>query len=133
MMNVKCFMKLFTVEEANDLLPVIRPKLEKIKSRYAKTAGFRDAVKLAARAGNESGGGGLESGTEYVKSLYEIGKLTTELGELGIQLKDYSRGLIDFPSMRGGQMILLCWQLGEPLQIEWWHEVETGFAGRKPL
>lgn len=126
-------MKIFTVQEANDLLPLIRPKLEKIRTRYAKSAAFRDAVKLAARAGAESGGGGLESGTEYVKSLYEIGKLTTELGELGIQLKDYSRGLIDFPSMRGGQMILLCWQLGEPEQIEWWHEIETGFAGRKPL
>ena len=126
-------MKLFTVEEANDLLPVIRPKLEKIKTRYAKTASFRDAVKLAARAGTEAGGGGLESGTEYVKSLYEIGKLTTELGELGIQLKDYSRGLIDFPSMRDGQIILLCWQLGEPEQIEWWHTTEAGFAGRKPL
>lgn len=128
-----CFMKLFTVEEANDLLPLIRPKLEKIKSRYATTAAFRDSVKLAARAGADSGGGGLESGTEYVKSLYIIGKLTTELGELGIQLKDYSRGLIDFPSMRGGKMILLCWQLGEPEQIEWWHEIETGFAGRKPI
>ena len=126
-------MKLFTVQQANDLLPTIRPKLEEIRMRYAKTATFRDSVKLAAKAATESGGGGLESGTNYVRSLYEIGKLTTELNELGVQLKDYSRGLIDFPCVRNGQMILLCWQLGEDEQIRWWHEMETGFAGRKPL
>ncbi len=126
-------LKLFTVEEANALLPVIRPKLERIKARYAKTAYFRESAKSAAIAATEAGGGGMPSGTNYVKSLYEIGKLTTELNELGIQLKDYSRGLIDFPCLRNGQVILLCWQLGEGEQIEWWHETETGFAGRKPL
>jgi len=126
-------MKLFTVEEANNLLPVIRPKLEEIKRRYAKSSTFRDSVKLAAMAAIECGGGGLEGGTRYVKSLYHIGKLTTELYELGIQLKDYTRGLIDFPSMREGQIVLLCWQLGEDEYIEWWHEIEAGFTGRKPI
>ncbi len=125
-------MKLFTVEEANDLLPVIRPKLEEIKARYANIAVFRDSAKSAATAA-EFGGGGMESGSVYVKCLYEIGKLTTEFHELGIQLKDYSRGLIDFPSMRDGHVVLLCWQLGEDEQIEWWHEVEAGFAGRQPI
>lgn len=126
-------MKLFTVQEANELLPIVRPKLEKIRDGYEKTKACRDSVKLAAQAATDAGGGGLSGGTVYVQSLYEIGKLTTELNDLGIQLKDYSRGLIDFPTMRGGQMVLLCWQLGEDEQIEWWHEIETGFAGRKPL
>lgn len=126
-------MKFFTVEEANDLLPVIRPKLEEIKTRYERNHAFRDRLKSAATAANDSGGGGLEGGTGYVKSLYKIGKLTTELYELGVQLKDYSRGLIDFPCLRNGQIVLLCWQLGEGERIEWWHELETGFAGRKPL
>jgi hypothetical protein len=123
-------MKIFTVEEANDLIPVVRPKLEKIKAQYAQIDSLRQAAKSAA---SESGGGGMESGTIYVKSLYEVGKLTTEFHDLGIQLKDYSRGLIDFPCFRDGQMVLLCWQLGEDEKIEWWHEVEAGFAGRKPL
>ena len=126
-------MKLFTVEEANELLPVIRPKLERIKRNYAQTTSLRESVKAAAFAAVESGGGGLKSGTHYVKSLYDIGKLTTELQDLGVQLKDYSRGLIDFPTMRGGKLVLLCWQLGEAEQIEWWHETEAGFAGRKRL
>ncbi len=75
----------------------------------------------------------MKSGSHYVKSLYEVGKLTTEFHQLGIELKDYSRGLIDFPTMRGGQVVLLCWQLGEGDEIQWWHEVEAGFMGRQPL
>ena len=126
-------MILFTVKEANDLLPVIRPKLEEIRNRYEHNASFRDSIKLAASAAVDGGGGGLEGGTRYVKSLYKIGKLITELHELGVQLKDYSRGLIDFPCVRNGKTVLLCWQLGEEERIEWWHEMETGFAGRKPL
>jgi hypothetical protein len=125
-------MKLFTVEEANDLIPVIRPKLEKIRRQYEKIAAYRSLVKAAA-ASAEFGGGGMESGSNYVKILYQIGKLTTEIGEIGVQIKDYSRGLIDFPCRRDGRVILLCWQLGEADEIEWWHEVEAGFAGRQPL
>ncbi|MCY7374693.1 MAG: DUF2203 domain-containing protein [Pyrinomonadaceae bacterium] len=124
-------MKLFTVAEANDLLIDIRPKLEKIREHYAGTQRLRESAKAAAK--RSEFGGGMESGTNYVKSLYEIGKLTTELTELGVQLKDYTRGLIDFPCLRDGQIILLCWQLGEGERIEWWHEIETGLAGRKSL
>lgn len=75
----------------------------------------------------------MEGGTNYVQNLYEIGRITTELNDLGIQLKDYARGLIDFPSIREGRIVLLCWQLGENERIEWWHEQDGGFAGRKPL
>ena len=125
-------MKLFTVTEANELLPVIRPKLEKIRAHYALLANFREAAQAAAVSA-ELGGGGMEGGSNYVRVLYDIGKITTELHDLGIELKDYSRGLIDFPSMREGRVVLLCWQLGENEQIEWWHEIEAGFAGRQPL
>jgi hypothetical protein len=125
-------MKLFTVEEANELLPLIRPKLQKIQARYVSLASFRDGAKTAALSA-EFGGGGMEGGAKYVELLYDIGKLTTELQETGVQLKDYSRGLIDFPSLRDGRVVLLCWQLGEDEHIEWWHEIEAGFAGRQPL
>ena len=125
-------MKLFTVEEANGLISIIRPKLEKIRAQYEKIAAYRSSVKAAA-ASAEFGGGGMESGSNYVKILYEVGKLTTEIGETGVQIKDYSRGLIDFPCLRDGRVVLLCWQLGEGDEIEWWHEVEAGFAGRQPL
>lgn len=124
-------MKVFTVTEANELLPAVSPKLRLIQQYYEKLAKLRESAKAAAESSEF--GGGMEGGTGYVKTLYEIGKLTTELNNLGIQLKDYSRGLIDFPTMKEGRVVLLCWQLGEAEEIEWWHEIEAGFAGRKPL
>lgn len=126
-------MKLFTVEEANDLLPSVRLQLETVRAHYETVASSRASVKNAAEAGQQNGGGGMPGGTHYVKALYEIGKITTELNAAGIQLKDYTRGLIDFPSMKNGRVVLLCWQLGEPDRIEWWHDADAGFAGRQPL
>lgn len=126
-------MRIFTVDEANELLPEIIPKLKMIRSHYSVIGSFRQSVKAAAVAAAEHGGGGMKSGSIYVKTLSEIGRLTTEITDLGVQLKDYSRGLIDFPTMRGGHLVLLCWQLGEPEQINWWHKTDAGFAGRKPL
>lgn len=125
-------MKVFTIEEANELIPVVRPKLIKIKTHYARIAKFREPAKAAA-SGAQHGGGGMESGTLYVKTLYEVGKLTMEVNTLGIQLKDYTRGLIDFPCELDDHIVLLCWQLGEGDEIEWWHEIEAGFTGRQPL
>ncbi len=124
-------MKLFTLAEANDLLPEIVPKLRSIQRLYIKIEGLRAAARAAAAASDF--GGGMEGGTDYVNTLYTIGKLTTELYELGIEIKDHTRGLIDFPSMRGDRVILLCWQLGESDEIEWWHENDAGFAGRMRL
>ena len=124
-------MKTFTLKEANALLPSARLKLERIQRLYGRLGSFRESAKAAAIASEF--GGGMEGGPDYVKALYEVGKLTTELHELGVQLKDYSRGLIDFPSVRDDRVVLLCWQLGEGDEIEWWHELETGFAGRRPL
>jgi hypothetical protein len=123
--------KLFTVDEANDLLPEIAQKLRRIQKLYAAIAELKESAAAAANASNV--GGGMVGGTDYVQALYNVGKLTTELHEQGVQLKDYSRGLIDFPSLRDGRVVLLCWQLGEPERIEWWHETEAGFAGRQPL
>ena len=126
-------MKLFTIDEANRLIPTLRPKLEQIRAQYASLAVYRDRAKQAAAAASEFGGGGMEGGTNYVNQLYEIGRIASELHDLGIQLKDYSRGLIDFPSLRDGRVVLLCWQLDDDNELEWWHDLEAGFAGRQPL
>jgi hypothetical protein len=124
-------MKLFTLDEANALLPRMRIKLEMIRQLYETVGSLRDSA--SAAAGASEFGGGMPGGTGYVKALYEIGKLTTEISQEGIQLKDYTRGLIDFPSERSGRVIYLCWQLGETDEIEWWHEIDAGFAGRQRL
>lgn len=124
-------MKLFTVEEANEVLPTIIPKLLDIRELYARLDVMRDSAREAASASQF--GGGMEGGAGYVNALYNVGKLTTELHELGIELKDYARGLIDFPSMRNDRVVLLCWQIGDGDEIGWWHETDAGFAGRQPL
>ena len=124
-------MKLFTVEEANELLPAIVPKLIWIRELYAKLAVLRDSARAAASASQF--GGGMEGGAGYVNTLYKVGQLTTEFHDLGVELKDYESGLIDFPSLRSDRVVLLCWKLGEGEEIEWWHEVEAGFAGRQRI
>ena len=124
-------MKLFTLEEANELLPEIRKKLVRIQKLYTAVGEMREQASAAASASEF--GGGMEGGSGYVHSLYDIGKITTEINAAGVQLKDYTRGLIDFPSRRGDRIVLLCWQLGEGDEIEWWHDPEAGFAGRQPL
>jgi hypothetical protein len=124
-------MTLFTIEEANAMLPEIIPKLRRIRQLYAQISVMRDDARAAAAASQF--GGGMEGGTSYVNTLYQVGKLTTELHHLGIELKDYERGLIDFPSMRNDRVVFLCWQIGDGDSVEWWHETEAGFAGRRPL
>jgi hypothetical protein len=57
----------------------------------------------------------------------------TQLVEWDIELRDIGTGLIDFPALANGRPIWLCWRLGEPEEIRWWHELDTGFDGRQPL
>lgn len=125
-------MKLFTIQEANALLPNVRTIVTKIQRAHRKVARFRDDAKKAAEAA-EQGGGGLSQGIAYATALTELTVQTSELEALGVQLKDFERGLVDFPSLRDGRVVLLCWQLGEGDELEWWHDVDAGFAGRTPL
>ena len=125
-------MKLFTVEEANALLPTVRGIVRRVQRTYARVSAAQEQARLAA-AGAAHGGGGMEGGGAYVLSLSKLAEAAGRLEELGVQLKDYERGLIDFPAMRDGRVVLLCWQMGEGDELEWWHDLETGFAGRQPL
>ena len=125
-------MKLFSVEEANELLPRAGHIVRSIRRAYARVGSMREAAQGAAEGAKE-GGGGMTQGPQYVTTLHSLAERVAELDALGIQLKDYERGLIDFPSLRDGRVVLLCWQLGEGDQVEWWHDVDTGFAGRQPI
>jgi hypothetical protein len=125
-------MKLFTVEEANELLPSVREIVRRIQASRRKLNAFAAEAKHAAD-GAEQGGGGMEDGPRYASLLTSFTLKIGELESLGVQLKDFDRGLIDFPSLRDGRVVLLCWQLGEGDELEWWHDVDAGFAGRTPL
>jgi hypothetical protein len=75
----------------------------------------------------------MAAGIAYASILTQLTLQLAELEGLGVQLKDFERGLVDFPSLRDGRVVLLCWQLGEGDELEWWHDVDAGFAGRTPL
>jgi hypothetical protein len=125
-------MKIFTVQEANALLPEVRIIAGKIQRAHRKLSQFRDDAKKAAE-GAEHGGGGMANGVAYATVLTQLTTQLAGLEALGVQLKDFERGLVDFPSLRDGRVVLLCWQLGEGDELEWWHDVDAGFAGRTPL
>ncbi|MDT7602517.1 MAG: hypothetical protein QOF61_514 [Acidobacteriota bacterium] len=126
-------MKLFSVEEANALLPTVRRIVAQIARAHAFVASRRESSQRAAEGASASGGGFMPEGAAYVRALTALVESTGELETLGVQIKDYARGLIDFPAMREGRVVLLCWELGEGDQIEWWHDTEAGYAGRQPL
>ncbi|HEX8175011.1 MAG TPA: DUF2203 domain-containing protein [Pyrinomonadaceae bacterium] len=125
-------MKIFSVEEANALIPSVRRIVESIQRQHNRLLSFQATARYAAE-GAENGGGGMPEGPGYVAILTKLADSTGELESMGIQMKDYSRGLIDFPSLRDGRVVLLCWQLGEGDEVQWWHDVDAGFAGRQPL
>jgi hypothetical protein len=125
-------MKIFSIEEANALLPTVRGILRRIRRAHKRLLSYQTAAKEAAEAA-EQGGGGIADGVRYAVILMELTTLMSEIESLGVQLKDFSRGLIDFPSLRDGRVVLLCWQLDEGDSVEWWHDVDAGFAGRTPL
>ena len=125
-------MKLFTIDEANSLLPSVRPIVKSIQRSHRRLTSFGKTAKHAAE-GAESGGGGMVQGPQYARLLIALSLGAGQLEGLGVQLKDYSQGLIDFPSMRDGRVVLLCWKADEGDQLEWWHDVEAGFSGRQPL
>ena len=125
-------MKLFSVEEANALLPTAERIVRAIRKGYGRVSAMREAARAAAE-GAQHGGGGMADGPRYLAELVSLAERVGELETLGIQLKDYERGLIDFPHMREGRVVLLCWQIGEGDHVGWWHETDTGFAGRQPL
>ena len=123
-------MKLFSLEEANSMLPELSKKLVRIRQLYSDVAEMREQATAAASASEF--GGGMKGGSGYVRSLYEIGKITTEINAAGVQLKDYTRGLIDFPAIIGGKEVFLCWEQDED-DIEFWHDLDTGYAERERL
>ena len=125
-------MKIFTIEEANALLPRVRTILTQIQRSHRGLSRYRNEAQAASEAA-ERGGGGIANGQHYAGLVTALTAEMSNLDGLGVQLKDFDRGLVDFPYLRDGRVVLLCWQLGEGDELEWWHDVEAGFAGRTRL
>ena len=75
---------------------------------------------------------GFANSMEYIQKGNEISQVLNRITRNGVLLKDLQRGLVDFPHLSEGKEVFLCWELGE-MEILYWHEIETGYAGRKPL
>ena len=124
----------FTVAEANELLPAIIPLLEDLRDLAARLTKIRDELATVTPAGRRNGQANrvLQLETEAAAAAPRAEALLRQLYVMGVEVKDPSTGLIDFRSLRGGKEIYLCWRLGEG-QIAWWHDLESGFQGRRPL
>lgn len=123
-------MKLFTLEEANAMLPQLRHLFAAMKADRAVLQRLAADAKRASQHATENGG--IQYGQPYAKALFQVMEHLETISALGVEIKDLERGLCDFPALREGRIIYLCWLLGED-QIEWWHDQEAGFAGRQPL
>ena len=132
-------MQFFTPDEANGALPVVRPLVERLveeRRSYVELGAELEEVQSLV-AGN---GGSLDPGRvgelqeAVARAAAQLAAIVGEINELGVQVKDLDRGLVDFPARHpeDGATVLLCWELGEP-DVAFWHGLEDGFAGRKPL
>jgi hypothetical protein len=126
--------KLYTPDLANRTLPLVRRIVEDIVVQFARwqarvgefelLSGTNSVLAPDPRA--------AELEREVATLAAELDHFHRELAALGVEFKDYGQGLVDFPAEREGRLVYLCWRLGEPA-VEFWHEVDAGYAGRQPL
>lgn len=119
----------YTLEEASELLPRVVGLVERMRAARSRL-GDREAREALSEAGPTNGGG--SPGRTVSEGFLELRDSMIELNELEVVLRDLDRGLLDFPSLRDGQEVYLCWQEGEDA-IGFWHEPDAGFGGRRPL
>ncbi len=120
----------FTLEEANLALVLIRPLMEEIREIRQNIMATQPETWSAIE--RSAGNGGNPEMSRLVKSFDRLDDLLHRIQRAGVQVKDLNTGLLDFPALRDGHEVYLCWQIGEK-QIEYWHEVDAGFAGRQPI
>jgi hypothetical protein len=120
----------FTLQEANTTLVIIKPILEEMlairRVILDRRPEFWPVIEHAA------GNGGSQAASQLVMEFERLDALVHQVQDMGVLLKDLNIGLLDFPCLKDGREIYLCWKYGEG-QIAFWHEVEAGYAGREPL
>lgn len=152
----------YTIDRANDRLPEVAETVDLLRSQRLELIRLRDRyVRLTGTTIDDAsavdpslaGTGGRGSGPDAeapaddtpgidepqlialrVRAIVDqMGAAVAQLDRWSVALRDIESGLIDFPALAGGRHVWLCWRLGEPTEIAWWHEHEAGFAGRRPL
>jgi hypothetical protein len=123
------YQKHYTLEEARALLPQIRLWLKRITQLRGDLEKYEERVQSLMTPGRDLGG---ESVHCLVRAMAEIKEVLFEFQQREIQIKDLDRGLIDFPAMIGGKEVFLCWEEDEE-DIEFWHDLDSGYGGREKL
>jgi len=120
----------FTLEQARSTLTEIRPLMDEIQAIRQKILTRRPNVwPVVERA---AGNGGSQAASKLVREFERLDALVHQVQDTGVLFKDINLGLLDFPALRNGREVYLCWKYGEE-DIEFWHEIEAGYAGRQPI
>jgi hypothetical protein len=130
--------RIFTVEEANALLPQLRQLLDDLRAARERLLEAQEQIAQRFHGGARSNGhvtpGGeverLNAASNEAQA--DIGRAVSAIAELGCELKDPDRGMVDFRTMRGGRVVYLCWLQHEP-EVLFWHELDGGYRGRQEL
>lgn len=118
----------FTLDQANNALPYISRIIDDVISIYARIVELRRRLERHDDADTSA----LRIERDYEGAMDRLGELVDELHFVGVELKDFERGLVDFPAFYNEREILLCWHRGED-EVSHWHEVDAGVGGRKPV
>lgn len=126
----------FTLAEARDLIPRVAPIIEEFATKQDRLQTLQTIMETIRRSAASNGGSAHADTREQERETAELGadlrRALQALHELGAELKDPEQGLLDFPALREGRRVYLCWRRGEPT-IHWWHEISAGFAGRQRI
>ena len=122
--------KLFTLDEANAFVPQLLdlvPRIQKLSTSLNND--FPDIKNAREKA---KWNGGSDQGVDYLNAVLKYNDLMHRIEGMGCEVKGIREGLVDFPSLREGREVYLCWRMPEK-EILFWHDLNTGFSGRKPI
>jgi hypothetical protein len=125
-------MKTFTIEQANRTLPLVRRIVQDIVDQYAHWQELVKSLDVLAAGPTPDSAKVDRLQRDIQTAARSIDDFVRELNELGVEMKGFDIGLVDFPGEVNGHPAYLCWRLGEP-SVAHWHERDAGFAGRRPL
>jgi hypothetical protein len=120
----------FTLEEANRVIALVRPVMKEIlEIRQVILSRQPEVWTVVEKA---AGNGGGKNASQLVQEFERLDGLVRQIQDAGAEIKDLNTGLLDFLSFREGREVYLCWQFDEE-RIQYWHDLDAGFAGRQPI
>ena len=123
------FDKHYTRDEARALLPQIRKWLERLTQLHQTLDRHEKRLENLMKQGHDAGG---QTVNDQVRTLADVQEILAEFQRRQIFIKDLDRGLVDFPAIIGGKEVFLCWEQDED-DVEFWHDLESGYGGRERL